>query len=91
MAAARLTTTDIAIDDKAAPSEVRSSRALVQAVRWRSGLSQAEFSRAFAIPLPVLSELEHGEARPDAAMLAYLRVIDHAPDVVREALTRAGL
>ncbi|PVM86699.1 helix-turn-helix domain-containing protein [Caulobacter endophyticus] len=91
MAAARLTTTDIAIDDQVAPSEVRSSRALVQAVRWRSGLSQAEFASAFAIPLPTLSDLELGQSRPDAAMLAYLRVIDHAPDVVREALTRAGL
>lgn len=86
-----VTTTDLAIDDKAAPSEVRSARALIQAVRWRSGLSQSEFSRAFAIPLPTLSDLELGQSRPDAAMLAYLRVIDHAPDVVREALTRAGL
>lgn len=82
---------DPAIDEAAAPSRARSARALVQAVRWRSGLSQAEFARAFHIDRALLEHLEHGDARPDAALTAYLRVIDHAPDVVREALDRAGL
>ncbi|MBO9708482.1 MAG: hypothetical protein J7521_09740 [Caulobacter sp.] len=81
---------DLAIDDAAQPGQSRSARALVQAVRWRSGLSQAEFARAFAIPLEQLAALELGQVRPDAAFTAYLRVIDHAPDVVREALERAG-
>ena len=84
-------TADPAIDEAAAPSRARSARALVQAVRWRTGLSQADFARAFHIDRRLLEDLEHGDARPDAALTAYLRVIDHAPDVVREALERAGL
>jgi putative transcriptional regulator len=79
---------DPAIDEAATPARAKSARALVQAVRWRSGLSQAEFARAFHIDLTLLEDLEHGDARPEAALTAYLRVIDHAPDTVREALER---
>jgi DNA-binding transcriptional regulator YiaG len=81
-------TADMAVDDQADPGHARSARALVQGVRWRSGLSQDEFARAFGIPLAQLAALELGQARSDAALAAYLRVIDHAPDVVREALER---
>ena len=81
-------TADMAVDEQADPGHARSARALVQGVRWRSGLSQEEFARAFCIPMASLAALELGEARPDAALTAYLRVIDHAPDVVREALER---
>lgn len=80
---------DPAIDEAAAPSRARSARALVQAVRWRTGLSQPDFARIFHIDLTLLEDLEHGDVRPDAALTAYLRVIDHAPHVVREALGRA--
>ena len=34
-----------------------------------------------------LRDLESGLARPDSALVAYLMVIDRAPDVVRAALT----
>jgi len=82
--------TDPAIDEAAAPAQAYSARALVRAVRWRSGLSAAQFARAFHIDPDLLEALEHGGARPDAALTAYLRVIDHAPEVVREALGRTG-
>ena len=82
---------DPAVDEEAAPAKAYSARALVRAVRWRSGLSHDEFARAFHIDADLLFALEHGEARPDTALTAYLRVIDHAPDMVREALERAGL
>jgi putative transcriptional regulator len=82
--------TDPAIDEAAAPAQAYSARALVRAVRWRSGLSAAQFSRAFHIDPDLLEALEHGGTRPDAALTAYLRVIDHAPEVVREALGRSG-
>ncbi len=59
----------------------------MQGVRWRSGLSQGEFARAFCIPPAQLAALELGQAGP-TGLTAYLRVIDHAPDVVREALER---
>jgi DNA-binding transcriptional regulator YiaG len=79
---------DLAVDEQADPGHARSARALVQGVRWRSGLSQDEFARAFCIPAALLIALELGQARADTALTAYLRVIDHAPDVVREALER---
>jgi DNA-binding transcriptional regulator YiaG len=85
------TVADLAIDEAADPGHARSARALVQAVRWRSGLSQDEFARAFCIPLDQLAALELGQARPDTTLTAYLRVVDHAPEVVREALVRSGL
>ena len=80
------TAADLAVDEQADPGHALSARALVQGVRWRSGLSQDEFARAFCIPVDQLVALELGQARPDAALTAYLRVIDHAPDVVRDAL-----
>ena len=83
------TAADLAVDEQADPGHSRSARALVQGVRWRSGLSQDEFARAFCIPVEQLVALELGQARPDAALTAYLRVIDHAPDVVRDALEHA--
>jgi putative transcriptional regulator len=43
---------DPAIDEAAAPSRSRSARALVQAVRWRTGLSQVDFARVFHIDRP---------------------------------------
>ncbi|WP_454759302.1 helix-turn-helix domain-containing protein [Caulobacter segnis] len=82
-------TRDPAIDEAATPARARSARALVQAVRWRTGLSQADFARVFHIDLTLLEDLEHGDARPEAALTAYLHVIDHAPEVVREALDRS--
>lgn len=81
-------TADMAVDDQADPGHSRSARALVQGVRWRSGLSQEEFAQAFHIPPAQMAALELGQARPDATLTAYLRVIDHAPDAVREALER---
>ncbi|WP_297515252.1 DNA-binding transcriptional regulator [uncultured Caulobacter sp.] len=80
------TTADLAIDETAAPSRARSARAFVQAVRWRTGLSQRAFAQAFHIDLDLLRALEQGETRPEAALIAYLRVIDHAPETVVEIL-----
>ena len=82
--------TDPAIDEGATPARARSARALVQAVRWRTGLSQADFATTFHIDQTLLQDLEHGDARLDPALAAYLRVIDHAPEVVRAALGRAS-
>jgi putative transcriptional regulator len=61
----------------------------VRAVRTRSGLSQTEFARAFHINVARLRDLEQGRTRADSALLAYLAVIDEAPDTVRRALSSA--
>ena len=61
----------------------------VRAVRTRSGLSQTEFARTFHINVGRLRDLEQGRTQADSALLAYLAVIDAAPDTVRRALRRA--
>jgi putative transcriptional regulator len=63
-----------------------SSRALVQRVRWHTGLSQIEFADVFGIDLGHLRALERGAVQPERALVAYLTVIDCAPDTVRAAL-----
>ncbi len=63
------------------------SRALIHRVRWHTGLSQAEFATTFRIDPEHLRDLESGLAQPDSALVAYLSVIDRAPEVVRAALT----
>jgi putative transcriptional regulator len=57
-------------------------------VRQKLGLSVAEFSERFGIPMETLQAWERHQAEPDAAALAYLSVIEHAPEVVREAVAR---
>src|ERR1700679_3378757 len=56
----------------------------VRAVRIRSGLPQAEFARAFHTNVTLLRVWEQARTRADSALLAYLKVIDEAPDVVRQ-------
>ena len=77
---------DVSMDEEAAPSEAFSARALIQKVRWHTGLTQAAFAEAYGLALDRLRELELGLTRPDAALRAYLRVIDRDPHAVRQAL-----
>ena len=62
------------------------SRALIHRVRWHTGLSQSDFADAYGIDLDHLKALEQGAVLPDRALVAYLTVIDRAPEVVRAAL-----
>ncbi len=59
----------------------------VKAIRSRLGLSQAEFSRRYAVSQRSLQEWEQGRRRPDGAVRAYLTVIERNPKAVEEALT----
>ena len=70
-------------------ARIRAARR-VRAVRARSGLSQTEFARTFRINVARLRDLEQGRTRADSALLAYLAVIDEAPDTVKRALRRAS-
>jgi putative transcriptional regulator len=63
------------------------SRALIHRVRWHTGLSQSEFAAAYRIDPEHLRDLERGAVQPDSALVAYLTVIDRAPEMVRSALT----
>ena len=59
----------------------------VRAIRTRLGLSQAEFSRRFAVNQRSLQEWEQGRRRPEGAVRAYLTVIERNPKAVTAALT----
>ena len=72
--------------EPAAASDVVSSRALIHRVRWHTGLSQSDFADAYGIDLDHLKALEQGAVLPDRALVAYLTVIDRAPQTVRAAL-----
>ena len=69
------------------PLDGVASSVLIHRVRWHTGLTQADFAATYRIDLDHLRDLEAGLARPDTALVAYLMVIDRAPDVVRSALT----
>ncbi len=60
----------------------------VKAIRSRLGLSQAEFSRRYALSQRSLQEWEQGRRRPEGAVRAYLTVIERNPKAVEEALTK---
>jgi putative transcriptional regulator len=61
----------------------------VRAIRERSGLSQIEFARRFAIPPRTLQDWEQRRREPDSAIRAYLTVIDRNPGAVRKALAQS--
>jgi len=55
-------------------------------IREQLGLTQRDFARQFQIALGTLRDWEQGARRPDSAARAYLRVIEEAPDTVRQIL-----
>jgi len=58
--------------------------------RAKVGLSQRAFAERYRIGHARLRDLEQGRGRrADSALLAYLTVIEHAPDTVARALETA--
>jgi putative transcriptional regulator len=55
-------------------------------LRWKLGLSQAEFARRFRIPLGTLRDWEQHRSEPDQAARAYLKVIAADAGFVERAL-----
>jgi putative transcriptional regulator len=62
----------------------------VKAIREQSGLSQSEFAGRFGFSLRTLQDWEQGRAIPDSAVRAYLTVIRHDPEAVRNALVKTS-
>lgn len=58
----------------------------VKGIREKSGMSQSEFARAFALNPPTLEQWEQNEGQPDSAVRAYLTVISRNPAAVIAAL-----
>jgi putative transcriptional regulator len=61
----------------------------VKRLRWKLGLSQAEFAERFQIPVGTLRDWEQHRSAPDQAAKAYLKVIAKDADFVRRALAAA--
>ncbi len=79
----------IAADPDAAPpmSDVEITAARVRWVRKATGLSQEQFSARYRIPVGTLRDWEQARREPDAAALAYLRVIEREPEAVARDLS----
>jgi putative transcriptional regulator len=58
----------------------------VKRIRTKTGMSQAEFARAFCINPKTLQDWEQGRRKPDATTRAYLAVIAKNREAVLEAL-----
>lgn len=78
----------IAADPDAAPpmSDTEITAARVRWVRKTTGLTQEQFAERFRIPVGTLRDWEQARREPDAAALAYLRVIEREPEAVARAL-----
>jgi putative transcriptional regulator len=80
----------VANDPDAAPllSAAETAAAIARSVRKRLGISQAEFSARYHVPIGTLRDWEQNRKQPDAPALAYLRVNAREPDMVARALRR---
>ena len=58
-------------------------------IRRKLGLTGEQFAERFHIPLETLRDWECHRAEPDAAMLAYLLVIEREPETVARVLESA--
>jgi len=70
------------------PEELAKARRIPRAktLRRALGLTQAEFSARYHIPLNLLQDWEQGRTEPDEPARAYLTVIAADPEGVRRAL-----
>lgn len=80
---------DLASDPDASPplTETEGLALRVQRIRRKLDMSQNQFADAFQIPAATLRDWEHARRAPDAAAIAYLRVIERDPQAVRRALS----
>lgn len=70
------------------PEQLKRMRRISPAkhLRWKLGLSQAEFAKRFRIPLGTLRDWEQHRSEPDQAARAYLKVIAADAGFVERAL-----
>jgi putative transcriptional regulator len=58
----------------------------VKRLRWKLGLSQAEFAERYRIPIGTLRDWEQHRHEPDQTALSYLKVIENNPKGVARAV-----
>ena len=61
----------------------------VQAIRVKTGMSQAQFARTFGFSVRTLQEWERGAKRPSGPARTLLRAIKADPEGLRKALAAA--
>jgi putative transcriptional regulator len=61
----------------------------VAAIRKRTGLSRQKFAARFGLDVRAIQDWEQGRRRPDLAARALLKVIEHNPQAVMDALRAA--
>jgi len=61
----------------------------VKVMRERLGLTQAEFARAYRLPISTLRDWEQHRSVPDAPAKALLLAIERDPDALRRLLADA--
>jgi putative transcriptional regulator len=59
---------------------------LIRKTRTDMKLSQAQFAKKFKVPLGTLRDWEQARSTPPDFAVAYIRVIEKAPDVVAKAV-----
>jgi putative transcriptional regulator len=59
----------------------------IQSIRRNVARSTREFEAAFGVPARTMESYEQGRRRPDAAMIALLRIIEREPVAARRALS----
>lgn len=64
---------------------VRTAR-LIKSVRSARKLTQQEFAARYRIPVGNVRDWEQGRSIPDKTALAYLSVIERAPELVEDVL-----
>lgn len=62
----------------------------VRAIRQQLNLSQKEFARRYGFSLDALQNWEQGRRFPDPTARVLLKVIEHDPHGVEEALAEEG-
>lgn len=62
----------------------------VKAVRAATNMSQAEFARAFRLPLGTIQEWEQARRKPEAPARVLLALIAADPGAVQRMIAKAG-
>ena len=62
----------------------------VKSIRAKLAMTQQEFAMRFGFAYDAVRDWESRRRQPDRAARVLLTVISHRPDVVEEALSRAG-
>lgn len=81
---------NVAADPDAPPllTEAQTAAALTTSIRAQLQLTQSEFAARFQIPVETIRDWEQNRKQPNAASLAFLRMIAKAPDALTEVLNK---